>query len=97
MLRCTALLVFVGLALVLVAAEEETCEYAGKTYKKGESFPLEREDGCGISTCVGNGARAGKGCGTFQLRPESKCRKVRGNGKYPDCCERAVCPGDPDY
>uniref|UniRef100_A0A2L2Y447 Single domain-containing protein n=1 Tax=Parasteatoda tepidariorum TaxID=114398 RepID=A0A2L2Y447_PARTP len=91
MLRNTVVFTLIGLVLVVMTVE------AGKDcgkHKDGETFGTEHP--CARNTC-NDGNLSAVGCGQFQLLKGSKCRREKGKGPYPKCCEHPVCPGDPTY
>ncbi|XP_071040362.1 U-scoloptoxin(16)-Er12a-like [Parasteatoda tepidariorum] len=63
-------------------------------HKNGETFHTEHP--CMVQTCT-MGILSGKGCPSFALPKDSKCRGGTGKGAYPHCCEHPVCPGDPGF
>ncbi|XP_015922017.1 U-scoloptoxin(16)-Er13a-like [Parasteatoda tepidariorum] len=94
MRRNIAVIFLISCVLFAVQAED-TCTVGGKTYKVGEKFPSEK--GCLIQTCQAGGLIYATDCGVFRLPADSPCKIIEKEGRYPECCPRKVCPGDPDF
>ncbi|XP_075533756.1 U-scoloptoxin(16)-Ssd1a-like [Dermacentor variabilis] len=80
---------YVGIAEVPV--ENGKCQFNGTEITPGEPVNLEvpcEEWSCGTGH-NGTGHLSIAGCGVAVAGPG--CRKVKGTGVYPDCCEKVIC------
>ncbi|KAH6942477.1 hypothetical protein HPB50_006116 [Hyalomma asiaticum] len=79
------------LARAVVPVEDGKCLYNGTEITPGE--PLLAEYPCEKWICAVRDSETGfldvTGCGSVAVLPG--CKKVRGTGVYPDCCEDSVC------
>uniref|UniRef100_L7LRB6 Putative 8.9 kDa family member n=1 Tax=Rhipicephalus pulchellus TaxID=72859 RepID=L7LRB6_RHIPC len=80
-----------ALAIARVPVENGKCQYNGTEITPGK--PLHVEYPCEQWNCYvgdeGTGTLDIAGCGA--VGAGSGCRKVKGNGVYPDCCETVIC------
>ncbi|KAL1438424.1 hypothetical protein MTO96_048038 [Rhipicephalus appendiculatus] len=74
-----------------VPVENGECDFNGTKVAPGH--PLNLEEPCEEWTCSTREGQTGHlsiaGCGA--VGAGAGCRKVKGTGVYPDCCEKVIC------
>uniref|UniRef100_A0A6M2CYE8 Single domain-containing protein n=1 Tax=Rhipicephalus microplus TaxID=6941 RepID=A0A6M2CYE8_RHIMP len=78
-------------SIAKVSLQNGECDFNGTKVAPGH--PLSLEVPCEMWTCSTHDGQTGdlsiEGCGT--VRAGAGCRKVKGTGVYPGCCENLIC------